>query len=408
MLLACGPAPAAESRLGDFLAKVAPGDLIPGADRFGPPEGAPPVAPVFQGDKLLGFAYLNSDVVDSTGYSGKPIRILVAIDTEGRIAGAKLVEHHEPIVLVGIPEEKIRAVIDHFRGTDVAAIAAGRAELPRPDIVSGATVSVLVIADSIVRSALKVMQQRGIGGAAAAATPTTVATIDLDRQEVVDWQTLLGDGSVRRLHLTVGDVNDAFARSGNEKAAARPEAGQPDDTFIDLYVALATIPTIGRSLLGEDGYRQLTARLRPGQQAILVMGDGRYSFKGSGYVRGGIFDRIELIQGLESVRFHDRDHTRIGALAADGAPAFKEIGLFVLPPDARFDPARQWRLTLLVQRPVGALEKAFLTFELGYIPPEKYLKRQAVTVETAESAEPATQPAPAPAEPQAAQAGPQA
>src|SRR5581483_7408901 len=99
----------------------------------------------------------------------------------------------------------------------------------------------------------KLMQQRGIGGAVAAGTPAATTTIDLDRQEVVDWPTLLGDGSVRRLHLSVGDVNDAFARSGNEKAAARPEAGQPDDTFIDLYVALATIPSVGRSLLGEDG-----------------------------------------------------------------------------------------------------------------------------------------------------------
>ena len=56
--------------------------------------------------------------------------------------------------------------------------------------------------------------------------------------------------------------------------------------------------------------------LQPGQQAILVMGEGRYSFKGSGFVRGGIFDRIELVQGLESVRFHDKNHTRIGDLAA--------------------------------------------------------------------------------------------
>ena len=37
--------------------------------------------------------------------------------------------------------------------------------------------------------------------------------------------------------------------------------------------------------------------LKPGQQAILVASNGLYSFKGSGYVRGGIFDRFEVIQG---------------------------------------------------------------------------------------------------------------
>jgi len=141
LLTAMAPALADEPRLAKFLGKIKPGDLVEGADRFGAPDGTPPVAPVLQGDQLLGFAYLNSDVVDSTGYSGKPIRILVALDPTGRLIGAKLMEHHEPIVLVGIPEEKIRAIIDHFRGTDIRAIAAGTAPESKPDIVSGATVS---------------------------------------------------------------------------------------------------------------------------------------------------------------------------------------------------------------------------------------------------------------------------
>ena len=38
------------------------------------------------------------------------------------------------------------------------------------------------------------------------------------------------------------------------------------------------------------------AELGPGEHAIAVMADGEYSFKGSGYVRGGIFDRIQLVQ----------------------------------------------------------------------------------------------------------------
>src|SRR5262249_40068107 len=196
--------------------------------------GAPgvrsPLAPVSQGDQLLALAYPNSDVVDSTGYSGKPIRILIALDPKGKLIGAKLMEHHEPIVLVGIPEEKIRAIIDHFRGMDFRAIAAGTAQETKPDIVSGATVTVLVIGDSIVRSALKVVQARGIGQSAAAvggAAPV-VTTVDLSKSDVEDWQTLLGDGSVRRLHLSVADINDAYQRSGDAEAASRPEKGPPD------------------------------------------------------------------------------------------------------------------------------------------------------------------------------------
>jgi NosR/NirI family nitrous oxide reductase transcriptional regulator len=285
----------ADGQLGTFLDKAQPSDLVEGADRFGAIEGTPPTAPIFKGNELLGFVYLNSDVVDSTGYSGKPIRILVALDPSGKILGAKLVEHHEPVVLVGIPESKIRAVIDHFRGTDVRSIASGSDKVTTPDIVSGATVTVLVIGDSIMRSAIKVVQDKGLGGpagaVAAAAAPETV-TIDPDKSDIEDWQALIGDGSVRRLHLSVADINKAYQESGNEEAISRPEGGKPEDTFIDLYVALATIPSVGRSLLGAEGYAQMMQSLVPGQQAVLVMGDGRYSFKGSGYVRGGIFDRI--------------------------------------------------------------------------------------------------------------------
>jgi NosR/NirI family nitrous oxide reductase transcriptional regulator len=102
-------------------------------------------------------------------------------------------------------------------------------------------------------------------------------------------------------------------------------------------------------------------------------------------VRGGIFDRIELVQDLESVRFRDKGHTRIGSLAAAGAPTFKEIGLFALPPGSAFDPAKPWQIKLLVQRPVGALEKAFLVFDLRYLPPEKYLKRSRAAMAPADT-----------------------
>ncbi len=129
--------------------------------------------------------------------------------------------------------------------------------------------------------------------------------------------------------------------------AAHPEEGDPDDTFIDLYVADVAVPTIGRSLLGDDGYNRLAGRLKPGQQALIVAGSGRYSFKGAAYVRGGIFDRIELIQDTNSIRFRDRDHTRLGSLAAEGAPEFPEIALFAVPPEFALDPTEPWMLQLL-------------------------------------------------------------
>ncbi len=395
--MCCARAAFAAGELAAYLPKVAPADFFPGADRFGPPQGDPPIVPVYHGDQLQGFVYLNSDFANATGYSGKPIKVLVGIDPKGVITGLKLVEHKEPIVLVGIPVARIVGAVNELIGKDMKPVASGAVHPPQIDIVSGATVTVLVMSDSVVRSAVRLIRTGRIGGggatAAAAALPPVTKTVDLEHSEIRDWTSLLGDGSVRRLHLTIGDVNDAFAKSGKAAAAQNPEPGDAGDTFIDLYVALVSVPTIGRSLLGEDGYQRLKQHLQPGQQAIVVAGDGIYSFKGSAYVRGGIFDRIEILQEGSSTRFRDKNHTRLGALAAAGAPDLREIGLFTTPPEFTLDPTEPWQLQLLVQRAVGARDKAFLTFDLDYTLPDSYIRREqrAVTVPSSAAA-PAKQP----------------
>ncbi|MEZ2145076.1 4Fe-4S binding protein [Bradyrhizobium sp. DN5] len=369
----------ATGRLNDYLPKAEPGELIPDANRLGVPQGDPAIAPAYKDDQLLGFVYLNSDFANATGYSGKPIQILVGINPKGVLTGLKLVEHKEPIVLVGIPERRILEAVKKLIGTDMEPVVRGAATAPQVDIVSGATVTVLVMGDSILRSATKIIKSGRLGAqglAPAGPAPQAIRAIDPGKSEIRDWQSLVGDGSVRRLTLSLADINQAFEKSDNAAAAAHPEEGDPSDTFIDLYVADVAVPTIGRSLLGNDGYNRLTGRLKPGQQALVVAGAGRYSFKGAAYVRGGIFDRIELIQDTNSIRFRDRDHTRLGSLEAEGAPDFPEIALFVVPAEFSFDPTEQWILQLLVQRVVGARDKAWVTFELGYALPDVYVKRE--------------------------------
>jgi NosR/NirI family nitrous oxide reductase transcriptional regulator len=361
--------------LSRYISSFQPGDFFPGADRFGAPEGTPAIVPVLKGRDRVGFAYLNTDFANATGYSGKPIQLLVGIDPDGVVRAIKLVDHKEPIVLIGIPVQRIIDAVNTLIGKDLRAVATGTAPAPQVDIVSGATVTVLVMGDSIVRSATKLIRSGRLGtstplpaGPAAAAR-----TVDMTKSEIRDWQSLVGDGSVRRLALSIGEVSEAFRKAGNAAAAANPEPGEPQDRFIELYVALASVPTIGRSLLGDEGYARLTAQLKPGQQAIVVAGDGVYSFKGSGYVRGGIFDRIELIQDGASTRFRDKNHTRLGSLAAAGAPELREISLFTVPEEMTLDPAEPWQLQLLVQRATGGRDKAFITFEVPYTLPERYL-----------------------------------
>ena len=369
--------PALANKLGDFADKYDLAKVMPGADRLGPAEGSPPSAPAYKGDELIGYVFLNSSAVNSIGYSGKPIHIVVGMDTNGIITGARMVKHAEPIVLVGIPVKKIHDFIDLYVGLNVLEIAKTGKDDRELDIVSGATVTVMIIDDTIVRSAIRVMRDRGVGGLEDPMADANRITwsVKKDLDEKLDWMTMLGDGSVRRRLISVGDINAAFDASGKAEAAARPEKGPDSDDFVDLYIANASIPSIGHSLLGDQEYKNMQAALKPGEHAILIGGSGRYSFKGNGYVRGGIFDRIQLIQGDYSVRFRSKEHKRLGDFEAEGAPHLAETGLFVIPADSGFDPALPWRIQLLVHRAIGPIKKEFLTFDIGYVTPPRFLDK---------------------------------
>lgn len=366
----------AEPLVAQFLEKVSVADIVPDADQFGELRTDVPVVEALKDGAVVGYVFLTSDFVTTTGYSGKPIHTLMGVDMKAQVTGVRLVKHSEPIVLIGIPESKIRAVMEKYTGLDLIAEAAAGGSAHELNIVSGATVTIMIIDDSIVRAGLKVARALGLGGLKAelaASGPTReFAAFPDGKIPTSDWQTLDGDGSIRSLRLDIGQVNTAFEETGDTRAISRPEKGAPEGTFIDMHVALISAPEIGRTLLGDDEYANLVAWLGEGDQAILVLGRGEYSFKGSGYVRGGIFDRIQLIQGDASVRFFDKQHKRLGRLAPDDAPSFTELDIFRIPADSGFDPVDPFRLQLLVQRAVGAIEKAFITFDLGYRLPDRH------------------------------------
>ena len=363
----------AESELPRFLKTINSQDIFPGAEKLGKPIGDPLVAPAYKKGKQVGLVFLTSDYVNTTGYSGKPIHQLVAIDMQGLIKKVLLVEHHEPIVLIGIPEKLITAVLKDYEGLDIGKLVRGDEE-HQVDAVSGATVTIMVMDDNILRSSIKVARNYGLSGLEAKQKHSgPVASVNAEINVVKNWQELVNEGSVQKLKLSLGQINKAFIETGNQLAIDNPEEGKDDEIFIELYAAIVSIPSIGRSLLGENEYRNLQKKLQPGEQAILLAGDGRFSFKGSGYVRGGIFDRFQIIQEDISVRFHDRFHKRLRHIAAEGAPDLKDVDLFRTPANLKFNPATPWTLQLLVGRDTGPTSKVFKTFDLNYSVPDTYL-----------------------------------
>ncbi|MDH5393660.1 MAG: NosR/NirI family protein [Gammaproteobacteria bacterium] len=375
----------AGTELPRFLDAISIEKIFPGADKLGAVTPEPVVAAAFKNGKQLGFVFLTTDYVNTIGYSGKPIHQLVAIDMQGIIRKVLLVEHHEPIVLIGIPEKRITAVLKDYEGLDVGNLVRG-SEDHKIDIVSGATVTVMVMDDNILRSAIKVARHYGLSGLELERKQIgPVAVVNRHINLIKDWNTLLKEGSVRRLKITLSQINQAFIDSGNVLAQEFPEQGDADETFIELFAAVVSIPSIGRSLLGEREYQNLLKKIKPGEVAILLAASGRFSFKGSGYVRGGIFDRFQIVQGDQSVRFHDRYHKRLREIVAEGSPDLPDVDLFRTPADLKFNAASPWQLKLLVGRDIGPTKKTFLSFDLDYSVPKEYLKFSAPVVE-AESA----------------------
>ena len=352
-------------------------ETLPSVTEVVPLESNRAIQELYAGDELKGYAYQSLDFVQTPAYSGKPINAIVVLDTEGTIKAAKVIKHDEPILLVGIPESKLHDFTDQYTGlkADQRVTVGGTSSERKVSVdgLSGATVTVMVVNEVIMRTAHRVGVELGLveGGED---TRPPMATVDKQAFEQKSWKELTGNGSIRRLLLTKGQVDDSFQGTPAEgvDAAAPDERNEP---LIDLYAAYLNVPTIGRNLLGENQYEWLTSELEPGEHAIAVMAEGEYSFKGSGYVRGGIFDRIQIRQFGDTFNFRDLDYYRLSDVYAEGIPDLSEMAIFIIRQQYNFDPGAPWTLELTVKRQTGPLDSEFQVFPLEYQLPDQYYTR---------------------------------
>ena len=355
----------------------------------------PEVRTIYQGEDIIGYAFETVDVVSIAAYSGKPVNLLIAIDMQGEIKVVRVLDHHEPILLIGIPEQRLFDFAEQLIGTKVTDhVIVGESAKEGTisiDSISGATVTVMVVNEAVMRSAKRIARLLGIAGMSDEAT-VLPATVKTDEFTVADWTQLTGDGSIRRLQLTYGDVDEAFEGTKAEWKGKGQGQGKglerKQKLFTDLYYAPLNIPTIGKNILGESEFTWLMDELKTGDQAIVVFGRGDYSFKGNGYVRGGIFDRLQVQQAGKEILFRDSDYYRLNDIFIDGAPNFDEMAIFVIRDKYQFDIGSPWQIELLVRRQIGALDSVFTRFFGDYQTAEKYINRPVQPIVTEVEEEP--------------------
>jgi len=350
---------------------------FPEATELQPMEGNRAIQQVYSGEELIGYAYQSLDFVQTPAYSGKPLNAMVVLDTAGEIRAAKVIHHDEPILLVGIPESKMHEFTDQYTGLKAdQRVTVGGTSTERKvavDGLSGATVTVMVINEVIMRTAHRVGVEIGLIEGGKSNRPP-MANVNAEQFQEKSWQELTGDGSIRRLVLTKGQVDDSFVGTPAE-GIETADAGERDDILIELYAAYLDAPTIGRNLLGENQYQWLMSELQDGEHAIAVMANGEYSFKGSGYVRGGIFDRVQIRQFGDTFNFRDLDFHRLSDVYGEGMPEFSEMAIFIVRQQYNFDPGTPWTLELTVKRQTGPLDSEFQVFPLEYQLPDQYYTR---------------------------------
>lgn len=338
-------------------------DVLPGATSFSERKGQPPYVEGYAEEngqrKLIGYVVLSTDVTDTPAYSGKPVVTLIGLTPQGHFAGIKILKHSEPILLLGIPESALTKFNDQYLGQFVGAnIEIGRSrpeeDMIGLDAISGATVTVIAQNQVMMMSGAAVGRQVGI----LEATVRPQANF-ADRGRKLDWATLVKEGAVQRLTVMPEQVG-------------LPRSSEP---FIDLWYGYLNHPEVGRAIMGETGWRDLMARIKEGEHALFVIRTGgNESFKGSGFVRGGIYDRVQLRQGQDVFTFRDLDYYNLYGVSAPGAPSFNESAIFIVRSPA-FSGAFPWKFIFLgnrIDRETGA--RTFVNFDSEYWLPSAYLE----------------------------------
>ena len=347
----------------DMCALLPCAEVFPGAGHFSQRKGQPPYVEAYDNDsaqkKLLGYVMLSTDITDTPAYSGKPVVTLIGMDTKGRFVGVKVLKHSEPILLLGIPESALVNFNNQYLGksvTDKLEVGPSRPEeeVIGVDAISGATVTVIAQNQVMMLSGSAVARQTGII-APTVRDPARFAT----NGQRYDWAQLVEMGAVQRLLVKPEQV-------GLER---NPEP------FIELWFGDLNHPDVGRSLLGNHGFDNLRSRLKPEESAFfIVRTGGAESFKGSGFVRGGIYDRVQVKQGADSFTFRDLDSYNLYGLEAAGAPRYTESAIFVIRSQS-FSAAYPWKLAFLgnrVDRATG--HRSFAVFESKYWLPAAMLE----------------------------------
>lgn len=330
---------------------------------------SPPFWIIKSNGQPVGYIASTFETINSIGYSGQPLDVLVGITTDARISGALLVRHNEPVLTLGISDADLVRYLDGFKGYDLKSppVQAFKDSSGLPTIIARATVTTGVIRDAVLRTARLTATRTGL-------IKTAAAAVDRLRFEPRTWKQLVEDNALQHKLVTFAEATQQFGQ------ISAPLSAQPG-IFLNVWVALLDPPTIGQNLLGRKTFERIFAGIASGDSALLLASSGLHSHRGTGYLQSGYFDRIEVIQGEHTIKLKKEDYLRIDELALSDAPKLNEMSIFRLSGASGFDPAKPFRVELLAERSRDDGSISAIRMPVAYQLPDAFLAARAAPVE---------------------------
>lgn len=280
-------------------------EIFPAATRVGAKLNQDRVTPVYQLNEIIGYTFESDDFTNIIGFSGQTINMLIGIDPQGVIVKIKLLNHHEPIFLHGLGEQPMIRFINQFAGHSIKehfivdARDRRNKSVTHIDGVTKATVSVLVINDTIIASALNVARSMLEGFTRPSdkklrehyVTKKSISEL-VNQGYISHWQAFKGE-----LIRDWPDLTQALA--------------DYDDLtpIVDLYIAPISIPMVGLNMLSESEYARLIENIGSSGAAFMILDNGQYSFIGEDFVPQTAPERFkitqsELVQDSRDIDFY--------------------------------------------------------------------------------------------------------
>ncbi len=362
--------------------------IFPSATRIGRTDPNLATIPVYQLSQLLGYVFESDDFTDFIGFSGQTINVLIGIDINGVFAGFKVLNHHEPIFLHGLGEQPMFDFIDQYKGHSIKEryiINAKDTSTPgitNFDGITRATVSVMVINDTIIASALQVARAKLEGFAAA-----TTVKIDTDFFEKLNFTQLIEQGHISHWQVSKEQSLKLASDVSNELVNAIEELIQDSDTvdnsdFIELYFAFVNIPIIGKNLLGEEEYQRLLESLKPGEHALMVFNRGNYSYASEDFIPQTVPARLSIVQGEFPVDIRDIDfYSYYDPSFNVKIPDFEQQNIFRIKSQSGFEISQAFEISLAVNYSQSFLSTQQHQFTTDLLLPEKLFYTPKVVIE---------------------------